>query len=183
MRTWLKTVTPGQRDRPGGLHGQLKRGRGGGKVIEQCDGNGDSGGSCKGAMFFLGGAGEGKRNSRARLPRRFRRTTRVPNRPVLYIIYYAVVFFAATCLQDIGKGVLDPRLPWADTFVVRLRQPVDLVHTLKAVKGLLLLVPPRTPRSSGYDFYAHAFYVVMCSISITCICLLYVLICLCLLCV
>ena len=37
--------------------------------------------------FFLGGAGEGKRNSRARLPRRFRRTTRVPNSPV-YVIYY-----------------------------------------------------------------------------------------------
>jgi hypothetical protein len=37
--------------------------------------------------FFLGGGGEGKRNSRARLPRRFRRTTRVPNCPV-YVIYY-----------------------------------------------------------------------------------------------
>jgi hypothetical protein len=23
--------------------------------------------------------------------------------------------FTATCLQYIGKGVLDPRLPWADT--------------------------------------------------------------------
>jgi hypothetical protein len=92
-------------------------------------------------------------NSRARLPRRFRRTTRVPNSPfMLYIIYCAVGFFTATCLQAIAKGVLDPRLPWADTFAVRLRQPVDLVHALKTVKGLLLLVPPRTPRSSGYDF-------------------------------
>ncbi len=96
---------------------------------------------------------------------------------MLYIIYYAVVFFAATCLQVIAKGVLDPRLPWTDTFAVRLRQSVDLVHTLKTVKGLLLLVPPRTPRSSGFDFYAHAVYVVMCYMSITCICLLYVLIC------
>jgi hypothetical protein len=26
--------------------------------------------------------------------------------------------FAATCLQVIAKGVLDPRLPWADTCVV-----------------------------------------------------------------
>jgi hypothetical protein len=67
--------------------------------------------------------------------------------------------FAVTCLQAIGKGVLDPRLPWVDTFAVRLRQSVDLVHTLKTVKGLLLLVPPRTPRSSGYDFYTHAVYV------------------------
>jgi hypothetical protein len=83
--------------------------------------------------------------------------------------------FAATCLQTIAKGVLDPRLPWADTFAVRLRQPVDLVHALKTVKGLLLLVPPRTPRSSGYDFYSHV-YVVMCYMSITCTCLLYVVI-------
>ncbi len=30
--------------------------------------------------------------------------------------------FAATCLQAIAKGVLDPRSPWADTFAVRLRQ-------------------------------------------------------------
>ena len=36
---------------------------------------------------FSWGAGEGKRNSRARLSRRFRRTTRVPNSPVyVYII-------------------------------------------------------------------------------------------------
>ena len=31
-----------------------------------------------------------------------------------------------------------------------LRQPVDLFHTLKTVKGLLHLVPSRTPRRSGY---------------------------------
>ena len=65
-------------------------------------------------------------------------------------------------LQAIAKEVLDPRLPWADACAVRLRQPVDLVHTLKTVKGLLLLVPSRTPRSSGYDVYAQVFYVVMC---------------------
>jgi hypothetical protein len=109
----------------------------------------------------------------------FRRTMRVPNSPCVYVIYHMLDSgsFSATCLQDISKGVLDPRLPWADTFVVRLRQPVDLVHVLKTVKGLLLLVPTRTPRSSGYDFYAHAVYVVIFDMSITCICLLYVLIC------
>jgi hypothetical protein len=71
--------------------------------------------------------------------------------------------------SGLAKGVLDPRLPWTDTFAVRLRQPVDLVHTLKTVKGLLLLVPPRTPRSSGYDVYAHAVYVVICYMSLKCI--------------
>jgi hypothetical protein len=50
-----------------------------------------------------------------------------------------------------------------------IRQPVDLVHTLKTVKGLLLLVPPRTPRSSGYDVYAHAVYVVICYMSVICL--------------
>ncbi len=73
--------------------------------------------------------------------------------------------------SGLSKGVLDPRLPWADTFAVRLRQSVDLVHASKTVKGLLLLVPPRTPRSSGYDVYAHVVYVVICYMSLTCICL------------
>ncbi len=45
------------------------------------------------------------------------------------------------------------------------RQPVDLVHTLKTVKGLLFLVPPQTPRRSGYDVYVHAVYVVICYMS------------------
>ncbi len=53
---------------------------------------------------------------------------------------------------------------------------MDLVHVLKTVKGLLLLVPPRTPRSSGYDVYAHAVYVVICYMSLTCICLCLVLV-------
>jgi hypothetical protein len=44
-------------------------------------------------------------------------------------------------------------------FTVEVSLPVDLVHTLKTVKGLLVLVPPRTPRSSGYDVYTHAFEV------------------------
>ena len=45
------------------------------------------------------------------------------------------------------------------------------------MKGLLLLVPPRTPRSSGYDVYANVVHVVICYMSITCICLLYVVTC------
>ncbi len=68
----------------------------------------------------------------------FRRTMQVPNIPVFDV--FDGTQLAAACLQDIAKGVLDPRLPWADTFAVRFRQPVDLVHALKTVKGLLLLV-------------------------------------------
>ncbi len=80
-----------------------------------------------------------------------------------------------------ADGDPDPRCPGQTRAVFKFRQPDDLFHTLKTVKGLLLLVPPRTPRISGYDVYAHAyahaFYVVLCYMSITCICLLYVLIC------
>ena len=110
---------------------------------------------------FLGGEGEGKRNSRARNAETMRRcfAGRCEFRTALCVCLYYMLgsgSFAATCLQSIAKGVLDPRLPWADTFAVRLRQPVDLVHAAKTVKGLLLLGPPRTPRSSGYDVYGPA---------------------------
>ncbi len=91
---------------------------------------------------------------------------------ILYISQWG--FRCRACLQVITKGVLDPRLSWTDTCVVRFRQPVDLVHILKTVKGLLLLVPVQTPRNSGYNVYTHVFYVVMRYMSITCICLLYV---------
>ena len=80
-------------------------------------------------------------------------------------------------LQVIAKSALDLDALGSARALFRLRQPVDLVYASIYVKGLLLLVPPRTPRISGYDFYAHAVYVVMCYMSITCICLLYVLIC------
>jgi hypothetical protein len=91
--------------------------------------------------------------------------------PCVYVIYYMLSSggFVAACLQAIAKGVLDPRLTWAERALLVFDDPVDLVHSLKTVKGLLLLVPPRTPRSSGYDVYAQEVYVV--------ICLLYVVIC------
>jgi hypothetical protein len=99
--------------------------------------------------------------------------------PWVYVIYYMLISggFAAACLQAITKGVLHPRLPWTDTCLFRFRQTVDLVHTSNTVKGMLFLVPPRTPRSSGYDVYAHVVYVVICYMSVICICLLYVLVC------
>ncbi len=76
--------------------------------------------------------------------------------------------FAAACLQDIAKGVLDPQLSWADTYAPRASTTRRPSHVLKTVKGLLLLVPPRTQRSSGYDVYAHVVYVVICYMSIIC---------------
>ena len=68
-------------------------------------------------------------------------------------------------------------IPWADRCAVQASTADDLVHAFKTMEGLLVLVPPRTPRSSGYDVYARAVYVVICYMSITCICLLYVVTC------
>jgi hypothetical protein len=42
----------------------------------------------------------------------------------------------------------------------KFRQLDDLFHVLKTVKGLLHLVPPRTPRISGYGvFDIHLLYI------------------------
>ncbi len=44
-------------------------------------------------------------------------------------------------------------MSWADRCVVQVSTGVDLVHAFKTMEGLLFLVPPRTPRNSGYDVY------------------------------
>ena len=98
----------------------------------------------------------------------------------MYVIYYMLSSggFAAACLQAItkwGSSILGrPGQTRAMFQASTTRRPV---HTLTTVEGLLLLVPPRTPRSSGYDVHTHAVYVVICYMSLTCICLLYVVIC------
>jgi hypothetical protein len=94
-------------------------------------------------IFFFGGTGEGKRNSRSRNAETMRRcfAGRCEFRTALCVCIYYMLgcgSFVATCLQDITKGVLDPRLSWVDTFAVRLRQPVDIVP----------------------HFYTHAVYVI-----------------------
>jgi hypothetical protein len=134
-------------------------------------------------IFFFGGEGEGKRNSRARNAETMRRCfagrCEFRTAPVcmLYIICWAVEVSLQHVFRPLRRGSSILDCPGQTRALFRLRQPVDLVHALKTVKGLLLLVPPRTPRSSGYDVYAHVVYVVICYMSITCICLLYVVIC------
>ena len=108
----------------------------------------------------------------------FRRTMRVPNSPgcMLYIICWAVEVSLQHVFSPLRRGSLILDCPGQTRAILRLQQPVDLVHALKTVKGLLLLGPPRTPRSSGYDVCAHAVYVVICYMSLTCICLFLVLV-------
>ena len=82
--------------------------------------------------------------------------------------------FTAACFRP-SRKVPSTSMPWAAH--VRCSGFDNLMTSSASmyVKGLLLLVPP--PRSCVYVAYAHAFYVVMCYMSITCICQLYVLKC------
>ena len=105
-----------------------------------------------------------------RVAEKFSQDERAPNSPVS-VLYYMLSSggFAAACLQTIAKGVSSilgrPGQTRAMFQVSTTRRPV---HTLTTVEGLLLLVPPRTPRSSGHDVYTHAVYVVICYMSIIC---------------
>jgi hypothetical protein len=79
-------------------------------------------------IFFLGGEGEGKRNSRVRLAERLSQDGRAPNSPV-YVIYYLLSSggFAAHVFRPSRKGA--PRS--SDTLgrrvrCFRSRHPVDL---------------------------------------------------------
>ena len=126
-------------------------------------------------IFFLGGEGEGKSSSRVCVAEKFSKDGGRQTALFLCYILYVEQWWFRCSLQVITKGgssILGH--PGQTCVMFGRQQPVDLVHTLKTVKGLLLLVPPRTPRSSGYDVYAHAVYVVICYMSLTCICLLYV---------
>ena len=120
---------------------------------------------------------EGKRSSRARLPRRFRRRSGFQTAP-FYVVYYILRSgsFAAACFSPSRKvsSILDTLGSARALF--KLRQPVDLGR-IEDGEGAVILVPSRTPRRSGYVVYADAVYVVICYMSITCICLLYVVIC------
>ena len=89
-------------------------------------------------MFFSGGGGGGEEELQVTTAETFSQDDASSKQTCLcYILYISQWGFRCrVCLQVIVKGVLDPRLSWADTCAVRLRQPVDLVHVLKTVKGL-----------------------------------------------
>ncbi len=127
---------------------------------------------------FLGGAGGEEKASRHCQQGRSLDDTRFQTVPFCYVLYVDQWKFHYSMSSGHHEG--GPRSSFAlvrHVHCFRSRQPVDLYHTLKTAKGLLPLVPPRTPRSSGYDVYAHAVYVVICYMSVLCICLLYVVIC------
>jgi hypothetical protein len=111
-------------------------------------------------ILFLGGRG-GKRKRQGTVSRVGRWTTS-DFKQTHFVLYYILCSgsFAAACRQVIANGGPDPRCP-GHRRTVQDSTTDDLVHTFKTMEGLLLFVPPLTPRSSGYD--------VICYTSITCI--------------
>jgi hypothetical protein len=127
---------------------------------------------------FLGGSGGEEKASGHGQQGRSLDDTRFQTAPFCYILY--VEQWKFPCSMSSGHREGGPRSSFAlgrHVLCFSPRQPVDLYHPLKTTKGLLSLVPPRTPRSSGYDVYADVVYVVTCYMSVICICLLYVVIC------
>jgi hypothetical protein len=130
-------------------------------------------------MFFLGESGGEEKLPGHSQQGRSLDDTRFQTAPFCYILYVDQWGFRFS--MSSGHREVGPRSSIAldNTCLFRFRQPVDLVHVLKKVKGLLLPVSPRTPRNSGYDVYSHVVYVVICYMSITCYvlyvcCMLYV---------
>ncbi len=125
-------------------------------------------------MFFSGGDGGGEEELQGTTAETFSQDDASSKQPCLcYILYISQWGFRyRACLQAITKGVLDPGLPWTNTFSVRLRQPVDLVHALKTVKGLLLLVPSRTQSESTEQWvflmFMHMRSIHICYMSLIC---------------
>jgi hypothetical protein len=128
---------------------------------------------------LFGGAGEGKRNSRSRNAETFF-TGQCEFRTTLCVCHILYVDqWKFRCSMSSGHHEGGPRSSIAlgrHVLSSGFNNPSTwfrLLHVLKTVKGL----PPRTPRRCGYDVYAHAVYVVICYMSLTCICLLCVVIC------
>ena len=89
-----------------------------------------------------------------RLAERLSQDGRAPNSPFLYYILY-VEQWRFHCSMSSGhreRGFLDPRTPWADACDVSgFNNPSTCSHSDDS-GGAAAFVPPRTPRSSGYDF-------------------------------
>ena len=77
-------------------------------------------------MFFLGGVGEGKRNSSARAVETFSQDDTSSKQPWVYVIYYMLSSggFSEVRLQTNVKGVLDPRCPGQTRTLFGPQQPV-----------------------------------------------------------
>jgi hypothetical protein len=107
-------------------------------------------------MFFSWGVGGGEEETPGHVfLSRFRRTTRVSEQSC-YILHIEQWGFRFNMSQTISNGVPDPRCLGQTRVLVKFRQPDDLLHSLKTVKGLLHFVPTQTPhlvRVSSYMLF------------------------------
>jgi hypothetical protein len=96
-------------------------------------------------VFSFGGSGKGKRNSRSRTVEGFSQYDTSSKQVCLcYILYVDQWVFHCNMCQKIAK--VPPVLDSQDRHVYCS----SFDNTLKTMKGILHLVPSRTPRSSGY---------------------------------
>jgi hypothetical protein len=105
-----------------------------------------------GWFFWAGRGGEEKASGHVSRVG-FRWTTHTIKHPqFFYVIYYILNSgnFTDACFRPSRMVPPNPRGPGQTLAVFGFRHPDDLFHALKTVKGLLHLVPPRTPRTSGY---------------------------------
>jgi hypothetical protein len=125
-------------------------------------------------MFFLGGAGEGKRSSRARFAEKFSQNGGLRTAPILCYILY-VEQWRFRCSMSSGhreRGFFDPRTPWADACDVSgFNNSSTCSHSVTTVEGLLLLVPP------GLHGVVGMMFMHMRSMLLYVICLLHVYVC------
>ena len=126
--------------------------------------------------FSLGGRGRGRGVPGRVLLRSFRRTAGSKQPLCMFILY--VEQWRFRCSMSSGhreRGFFDPRTPWADACDVSGFNNSSTCSHSDDSGGAAAPRSTRTPWSSGYDVYAHAVYVVICYMSLTCICLCLVL--------
>ena len=133
--------------------------------------------------FFLGGAGEGKRSSRARLPRRFRRRREFQTALYMFCIIYCAV--EVSLFHDSGRRerCTQSSLPWGRHVRCSGFDSPSTGPAPKTVKVLLLLVPHGLHGAVGMMFMhmqSMLLYVIcllhvyVCYMLLYVICLLYV---------
>jgi hypothetical protein len=111
---------------------------------------------------FSGRGGGGNRDSRARAVETGREFQTALG--VFYILYVTVSSggFPAACLQDITKGVLNPRIPWTDTCTVQASTTRRPSPHIEDGEGAGSSFHHALHGAVGMMFMPHVVYVVIC---------------------
>ena len=130
-----------------------------------------------GCGSFSWGGGAGEEDSPGQLLQsRVRRRRAGSNGPIVYCFLYIPQWKFRCCMLQPSRKVPSILEPWAAHVRCSSFDNPSTWTRIEDGEGAVILVPPRTPRRSGYVVYADAVYVVICYMSSTCICLLFVVI-------